>query len=333
MTKPQIKNLNQTIKLESGFELPQVGFGLWKVLKDRTAEVVYNAIKCGYRNFDGAYDYQNEKEAGEGIRKAIADGLVTRNDIFVTTKLWNNYHSREHVLKAAKWQNETWGLDYIDLYLMHFPVALEYVETWENQYPAWWTDKERTIVKTARVPIRETWEAMESLVDLGVARSIGISNFQAQSIYDILCYNRIPISALQVEHHPYLVQHELFQLCNENNIAFIAYSSYGPQSFLELPGSFSELAKDITPLFLHQTILSIASSHNKSPAQVLLRWATQRGVAVIPKASSQAHLEQSLNLDFDLSKNEINSISNLNIGLRFNDPGYYLKNYPLHIFA
>ncbi|CUM49366.1 unnamed protein product [Debaryomyces fabryi] len=332
-TKTQTKTQNQTFKLESGFELPQVGFGLWKVPKHSTAEVVYNAIKCGYRNFDGAYDYQNEKEAGEGIRKAIADGLVTRDEIFVTTKLWNNYHSKEHALKLAKCQNESWGLDYIDLYLMHFPVALKYVDPQENQYPAWWTDEERTTVKTARIPIRETWEAMESLVDLGIARSIGVSNFQAQSIYDILSYNRIPISALQVEHHPYLVQAELFQLCKENNIAFIAYSSYGPQSFLELPGTFSELAKDITPLFQHKSVLSIASTHNKSPAQVLLRWATQRGVAVIPKASTQAHLEQNLHLDFDLSRDEINSISNLDIGLRFNDPGHYLKSHPLHIFA
>lgn len=287
-----------------------------------TAAVVYNAIKCGYRNFDSAYDYQNEKEAGKGIRKAIADGLVTRGEIFVTTKLWNNYHSKEHVLELAKWQNESWGLDFIDLYLMHFPVALEYVDPKENQYPAWWADKERTIVKPARVPIREAWEATESLVDLGVVRSIGVSNFQAQSIYDVLSYNRIPISALQLEHHPYLVQPELFQLCKEDNIAFIAYSSYGPQSFLELPGSFFELAKDITPLFQHKTGFLIASIHNKSPAQVLLRWATQRGVAVIPKASSQAHLEQNLQLDFDLSKDEINSISILDIGLRFNDPGY-----------
>lgn len=329
----QTGSQTQTFKLESGFELPQVGFGLWKVPKDKTAEVVYNAIKCGYRNFDGAYDYQNEKEAGEGIRKAISDGLVSREKIFITTKLWNNYHSKEHALKLAKWQNEAWGLGYIDLYLMHFPVALKYVDPKENQYPAWWDDKERTSVKPARIPIRETWETMESLVDLGVARSIGVSNFQAQAIYDVLTYNRLPISALQVEHHPYLVQPELFQLCQEQKIAFIAYSSYGPQSFLELPGSFSELANDITPLFQHKTVLSIASTHNKSPAQILLRWATQRGVAVIPKALSQSHLEQNLQLDFNLSDDEVKSISKLDIGLRFNDPGFYLKSHPLHIFA
>lgn len=333
MTVIKIKTQSRTLKLKSGFELPQVGFGLWKIPKDKTAKAVYNAIKCGYRNFDGAYDYQNEEEAGKGIRKAISDGLVTRGEIFVTTKLWNNYHSKENVFKSAKWQNDAWGLGYIDLYLMHFPVALKYVDPKENQYPAWWADKDRTIVQPERIPIRETWEAMESLVDLGLARSIGVSNFQAQAIYDILTYNSLPISALQVEHHPYLVQPELFQLCQEQNIAFITYSSYGPQSFLELPGSFSELANDITPLFQNKTILSIASTHKKSPAQVLLRWATQRGVVVIPKASSQTHLEQNLQLDFDLSEDQINSISKLDIGLRFNDPGFYLKSHPLHIFA
>lgn len=104
MTVIKIKTQSRTLKLKSGFELPQVGFGLWKIPKDKTAKAVYNAIKCGYRNFDGAYDYQNEEEAGKGIRKAISDGLVTRGEIFVTTKLWNNYHSKENVFKSAKWQ-------------------------------------------------------------------------------------------------------------------------------------------------------------------------------------------------------------------------------------
>ncbi|KAJ9647927.1 hypothetical protein H2199_001703 [Coniosporium tulheliwenetii] len=263
------------VTLASGHEMPLVGFGLWKVPKETAAETVYNAIKAGYRLFDGAYDYQNEKEAGEGIRRAIDEGLVKREDIFVTTKLWNNYHQREHAVPMGKAQNEAWGLGYIDLFLIHFPCALEYIDPEVRRYPAWWMDDEGT-VKPAKVPIRETWESMEQFVDDGIARSIGVSNFQAQMLYDIMTYAKHPISALQIEHHPYLVQPELVQMAQENSIAVTAYSSFGPQSFLELPPTFSKRAKDIPLLFDAEPVKAAAAKHNVTPAQVLLRWATQR---------------------------------------------------------
>ncbi|KPM37561.1 putative NAD(P)H-dependent D-xylose reductase xyl1 [Neonectria ditissima] len=334
-----------TIKLASGYEMPLVGFGLWKVPADQAAETVYNAIKAGYRLFDGAYDYQNEKEAGEGILRAISEGLVKREDIFVTTKLWNNYHSREHALAMAKLQNEAWGLGYIDLYLIHFPVALKYIEPETRRFPntrkhpqltrrqAWWMDDAGTVA-VANVPIRETWEALEAAVDAGIARSIGVSNFQAQNLYDVQRYARHPLSALQIEHHPYLVQPGLIALARENAIAVTAYSSFGPQSFVELPGIFSQRTRDVEPLLDTSVVKDLAAKHVRTPAQVLLRWATQRGVAVIPKSNNPGRLAQNLDvLSFDLAEDEIESISALDRGLRFNDPGFYLPNYPLRIFA
>ncbi|KAK7518791.1 NADP-dependent oxidoreductase domain-containing protein [Phyllosticta citriasiana] len=318
------------VKLASGHQMPLVGFGLWKVPKETAADTVYNAIKDGYRLFDGAYDYQNEKEAGEGIKRAIKDGLVKREDIFITTKLWNNYHQKDIALKMAKWQNEQWGLGYIDLYLIHFPVALKYIDPSIRQYPAWWMDDAGTI-ETERVPIRETWEALEQLVDEGVAKSIGVSNFQAQSIYDLLTYNRHPLSSLQIEHHPYLVQPELIKLAQENGVVVTAYSSFGPQSFLELK---SKRAEDAPLLFDHSTVKKVAEAHKVTPAQALLRWAIQRGIAVIPKSNNPDRLKQNLQVvDFDLSQAEIDAISSLDKGLRFNDPGYYLEKKPLRIFA
>ena len=131
-------------------------------------------------------------------------------------------------------------------------------------------------IQLDKVPIRETWEALEELVDIGVVRSIGVSNFQAQSLYDILSYASHPISSLQIEHHPYLVQKSLVDMAQENNIAVTAYSSLGPQSFLELPSDFSKKAKDIMPLLEVEVVKHIAGVHNVTPAQVLLRWATQR---------------------------------------------------------
>ncbi|KAF2678879.1 putative aldo-keto reductase [Lentithecium fluviatile CBS 122367] len=322
-----------TVKLASGHSMPLVGFGLWKVPKETAADTVYNAIKAGYRLFDGAYDYQNEKEAGDGIRRAIDEGLVKRGDIFVTTKLWNNYHSKEHALPMMKKQNEAWGLGYIDLFLIHFPCALEYLDPEEKRYPGWWMADGET-VSPARVPIRETWEQLEALVDHGIAKSIGVSNFQAQSLYDIYTYNKHPISSLQIEHHPYLVQPELIKMAQTHKIAVTGYSSFGPQSFLELPEAFRQRPESVGLLFDAEPVKKIAAKHEKTPAQVLLRWATQRNIAVIPKSNNKDRLAQNLDVtSFNLSQEEIDSISALDKGLRFNDPGHYLHNHPLHIFA
>ncbi|KAJ5399103.1 hypothetical protein N7465_009592 [Penicillium sp. CMV-2018d] len=322
-----------TITIASGKEMPLVGFGLWKVPKETAADTVYNAIKAGYRLFDGAYDYQNEKEAGEGIQCAIADGLVTRAEIFITTKLWNNYHRHEHAIEMAKKQNDSWGLGYIDLFVMHFPCALKYIDPTVREYPAWWMDETGTVTPD-NVPIRETWEAMETLVDSGIAHSIGVSNFQAQSLYDIKTYARHPISALQIEHHPYLVQSELIQMAQENGIAVTAYSSFGPQSFVELPPAFSKRARGIPLLFEAGPVRVVAEKYGVSAARVLLRWATQRGIAVIPKSNDRTRLAENLDvLDFQMTDEEIEAISGLDRGLRFNDPRFYLSNYPLRIFA
>ena len=322
-----------TTTLASGHKMPLVGFGLWKVPADSCADTVYNAIKVGYRLFDGAYDYQNEKEAGDGIRKAIEDGLVKREDIFVTTKLWNNYHRREHALQMAKAQNEAWGLGYIDLFLIHFPCALKSIESSKRRYPAGWMDDAGT-VQTDKVPIRETWEAMEELVDSGVVKSIGISNASAQLLYDMQTYAGHPISGLQIEHHPYLVQPDLIKMAQENHIAITAYSSFGPQSFLELPPAFRERAKEVTLLFDAPVVKGAADRLGVTPAQVLLRWATQRGIAVIPKSNNVGRLKQNLEvLVFELKDEEMKGISSLDKGLRFNDPGFYLQNHPIRIFA
>lgn len=289
------------------------------------------AIKAGYRLFDGAYDYANEAEAGQGVQRAIKDGLVTRADIFITTKVWNNYHKREHCLEMAKLQNDAWGLGYIDLFLIHFPIALEYVDPAERRFPAWWMDDAMTTIKTAKVPIRETWEALETIVDDGIARSIGVSNFQAQSLYDLHTYARHPVSALQIEHHPYLVQPDLIKLAGEMGTVVTAYSSFGPASFIELN---SARATSAAPLMETDLVKGVAQRVGKTPAQVLLRWATQRGVAVIPKSNHQGRLAQNLDvLSFDLTEEEVGKISALDIGLRFNDPGFYLQGTPLRLFA
>ena len=170
-------------------------------------------------------------------------------------------------------------------------------------------------------------------MDAGVTKSIGISNAQGQTLYDIQTYARHPISALQIEHHPYLVQPGLVELAKELKIAITAYSSFGPQSFLELPTAFRERAKD-TPLLWDVNVVQQAAKRvDRTPAQVLLRWATQQEIAVIPKSNNVDRLAQNLAvLDFSLTQTELDSISALDKGLRFNDPGFYLSK-PVHLFA
>ncbi|KAH0606649.1 uncharacterized protein H6S33_003483 [Morchella sextelata] len=317
-----------TIKLQpSGDEMPQVGFGLWKVTNATCADQVYNAIKTGYRLFDGAFDYANEREAGEGVRRAIADGLVKREDLFIVSKLWNTFHDREHVIPITKQSLEWWGLEYFDLYYIHFPVALEYVDP-AKSYPSGWHTLEKKIVQS-RTPIQTTWEEMEKLVDQGLAKNIGVSNFQGALLMDLLRYARIRPSVLQIEHHPYLTQETLLSLAKEEGIAVTAYSSFGPQSFLELE---MKRATDTPTLFENNIIKDIAKKVGKTPAQVLLRWSTQRGLAVIPKSNAQERLLQNLDVTgWDLEKADLEAISSLDKNLRFNNPTDYLGT--LHIFG
>uniref|UniRef100_A0A0J6FLX2 D-xylose reductase [NAD(P)H] n=1 Tax=Coccidioides posadasii RMSCC 3488 TaxID=454284 RepID=A0A0J6FLX2_COCPO len=316
-----------SIKLNSGYEMPLVGFGLWKVNNDTCAEQVYNAIKVGYRCFDGACDYGNEVEAGQGVARAIKDGLVKREDLFLVSKLWNTFHDPEHVEPICKKQLADWGIDYFDLYLIHFPIALKYVDP-SVRYPPGFTYEGNKII-LSNASTQQTWTAMESLVDQKLTRSIGISNFNAQLIMDLLRYARIPPATLQIEHHPYLTQPDLVRYAQKSGIAVTAYSSFGPQSFVELE---MEAAKRAPLLLEHPDIKSIAQDHGKAPSQVLLRWATQRGIAVIPKSNNPNRLAMNLDvLGFDLTEDEIKTISGLNQGLRFNNPPRY--GFDLPIFA
>lgn len=303
--------------------MPVVGFGIWKVPRENTADAVYNAIKLGYRHIDGAYDYCNSAEAGEGVRRAIKDGLVKREDLFITSKLWNNYHRREHALAMAKSEVAEWGLEYLDLYLIHFPISLQYIPPSEIKWPCFWTDPERTKrTPLDPVPIAETWAALESLArtsenPTGIFKSIGVANFHTQLLYDMLGYAKIRPAVLQVEHHPYLTQKHLIDMAQENGITVTAYSSFGPQSYLEMGSGRAAAA---TSLFENPVIKAISKKHGRTPAQVLLRWATQRNIIVIPKSNSSERLAQNLeSTSFDLTEEEITKISGLDIGLRLND--------------
>jgi len=296
--------------------MPLVGFGLWKVNKDTCAETVYNAIKAGYRLFDSACDYGNEKFSGQGLKRAIDEGIVKREDVFITSKLWNTFHAKEHVEAVTRRQLADWGIEYFDLFLIHFPISLQYVDPAHRYPPEWFGDDGK--VHLQNTPIQETWQALEELVGKGLVRDIGLSNTNGSLILDVLRYARLPISVLQIEHHPYLTQEPLIKLCAELGIAVTSYCSFGPQSWVEL-----DMSKGATSLLNDNEVVNqVVQETGKTPAQVLLRWATQRGIAVIPKSNSHQRLVENLDCtSFNLTDKQISDLGALNRELRFNNPG------------
>lgn len=312
-----------TIQLASGAQLPTVGLGLWKIPNEQTAEMVYLAIKAGYRHLDAACDYGNEKEAGAGIRRALDEGLCTREDLWVTSKLWNTYHQGIHVRPAMERSLSDLGLDYLDLYLVHFPISLKYVAMEERYPPGWFFDPDASEPKMEpdSVPILETWQAMEQLHADGLAKTIGVSNFGCALIRDLLASAEVRPEVLQVESHPYLVQPKLKRYCDEQGIAFTAFSPLGAGSYVPLG-----MAEQSDSVLEEDVVRQIAEVHGKTAAQVVLRWGIQRNGAIIPKTSRPERLVENLDLyDFALAPEEMKTLGGLDRHKRFNDPGDFCE--------
>lgn len=311
------------LTLRSGDVLPAVGLGLWKIDTERVASIVYEAVRAGYRHFDCASDYGNERETGAGLRRAIDDGLCRRQDLWITSKLWNTYHRREHVEPALRRSLSDLGLEYLDAYLIHFPIALRYVP-FEERYPPGWffdPDAESPKMEFDPVSVAETWQGIEDLKEAGLVRNIGVCNFGTALLRDLLSYADDPPAMLQVESHPYLVQDKLLRFCQENSIVYTAFSPLGALSYFSLG-----MADKDESLLEVPVIKQIAAAHEKTPAQVLLRWGVQRGTAVIPKTSNPERLRENLDLfDFELTDDQMQQIGSLDRGRRFNDPGDFCQ--------
>jgi D-xylose reductase len=243
---------------------------------------------------------------------------VKREDLFIVSKLWQSFHDYEQVEPITKKQLKDWGIDYFDLYLIHFPVALKYVSPETRYPPGWYNDDAGTKIVHSNARLEDTWKAFEDIQQKGLAKSIGVSNYSGALLLDLFTYAKVKPATLQIEHHPYYVQPYLIKLAEEHNIKVTAYSSFGPQSFIECD---MKIAADTPLLFDHPVIKKIAEKHGKTPAQVLLRWSTQRGLSVIPKSNSQNRLQQNLDVTgFDMSESEIAEISDLDKNLKFNAP-------------
>jgi D-xylose reductase len=214
-------------------------------------------------------------------------------------------------------------LDYLDLYLIHFPIAQRYIPI-EDRYPPGWffnPDAPEPKMSLDRVPLSETWAAMEDLQKAGFVKNIGVCHFGTALLRDLLSYANEPPAVLQVESHPYLTQEKLLRFCQKEGIVYTAFSPLGALSYHELG-----MATRSDTLLEQAEIKKIAAAHGKSPAQVLLRWGVQRGTAVIPKTSKRERLAENIAIfDFELSPEQMATISGLNQNRRYNDPGVFCE--------
>lgn len=303
-------------------KMPKVGLGVWKLDKPICKQMVIDALKVGYRMLDCACDYGNEVQVGEGIKEAIEQKICTREDIFVTSKLWNTFHRKEHVREGLMKTLTDLGLKYVDLYLIHFPsISLKYVPISARYPPEWVHDPSVANPKMELdfVSVQETWTVLEDLVDEGLIKAIGVCNMGVAGLADMLSYTKKPISVLQIEVHPYLTQERLVRWCQNQGIGVTAFSPLGSGSY-EPFGWF----KPEESVLRNAIVVDIAKKHQRTPAQIILRFGVQRDMVIIPKCSSIARLNENGALfDFTLTEDEMKAMYGLNRNLRMNDPGNF----------
>lgn len=295
---------------EGSGRMPALGFGTLIPDATETRNAAVAALEAGFRHFDCAERYRNEEQVGDAIREGLRKGSLTREDLFITTKLWNSNHRPERVKPAFDSSRAKLQSDYVDLYLIHTPYAFQ---PGDNQDPR---DQNGDVIYDNDITLMDTWRAMEALVDGGKCKAIGLSDVTLEHVREVFESARIKPAVVQVESHPHLPETELLEFCNNNGIVLLA---------------FAPLGHGIKPGVLEDpTIVALARRLNKTPAQVLLAWAIQRGTAVLttPKTPERARE----NFDIDAlpadAMQEINAIQTrkrLNMVTHTGVPGFIAK--------
>ena len=272
-----MKDSEKKLTLSNGVEIPILGFGTYKIEDD---EIVLNsvreAIKAGYRHIDTASFYKNEENVGNGIREGLKHTGLKRKDIFVTTKVWNTEQGYENTLNAFSNSLQRLNMDYVDLYLIHWPVTKDYADEWQSR-------------------IKETWKAMEKLYNEGKIRAIGVSNFLVHHLEELISGCEIKPMVNQIEFHPGHNQEETVEFCKKRGIVVEAWSPLGRGLILE-----------------NEFLSEIAKKYNRTIAQICLRWIIQQDIVALPKSVTRERIKSNFEIfDFELSGEDMDKITNM----------------------
>jgi len=298
MIEPSDFRSRRIVLNHGGGRMPALGFGTLISDAATTTSATRDALEAGYRHFDCAERYRNEREVGEALRVGLAAGGIAREDIFVTTKLWNSNHRPERVEPAFEASLGRLGLDYLDLYLIHTPFAFQ---PGDEQDPR---NENGDVIYDKGVTLLDTWKAMENLVDHGRCRAIGLSDISLNELRPLYESARIKPAVVQVEAHPYLPETELLEFCKEKRVVFLA---------------FAPLGHGIRPGPLEDPVISqIAGRIGKTPAQVLLAWAAQRGGALLTTPKTAARARENFDVSA-LPADAFDEINRIQTRQRFNE--------------
>jgi aldehyde reductase len=298
MTESSDLRLTKIPLNNGGGKMPALGFGTLIPDAALTKTATSDALEAGFRHFDCAERYRNEREVGEALEAGFAATGTAREDVFVTTKLWNTNHRPDRVQPAFDASLERLRLNYLDLYLIHTPFAFQ---PGDEQDPR---DQNGNVLYDSGVTLLDTWRAMEALLDKGRCRAIGLSDITLNGLLPIYEAARIKPAVVQVESHPYLPETELLEFCNEKGIVLLA---------------FAPLGHGMKPGLLEDPVISaIAARVEKTPAQVLLAWAVQRGTAVLTTAKTTARARENFDISA-LPEDAFNEINRIQTRHRLND--------------
>ncbi|XP_055377209.1 aldo-keto reductase family 1 member B1-like [Condylostylus longicornis] len=307
------------VKQNDGIKIPALGLGTYTSTGGDCERAVKDAIDLGYRHFDTAYFYENEAEVGAAVRAKIKEGVIQRSDVTIVSKLWCHFHDPERVEDACRKSLKNFGLDYIDVYLMHWPYGYEYQGD-KVMFP---TDTSGNVI-LSDVDYVDTWKAMEKLIDLRLVKSIGVSNFNSEQLTRLLSVAKIKPVHNQIECHPALNQKKLIKFCKERDIIVTAYCPLGRP----------DPAKKTPNYIFDDKVKEIGEKYNKTAAQIVLRYLYEIDAVPIPKSVTKERIRQNIDIfDFKLTDEEHKILDSYNTGERLipMDHAKNSKYYPFNV--